>query len=142
MPQSSAGMPKSNSAHFISRMLKSNRLPSLLGKSGNDPSVSGESTRFLSKDMWMSPTDLQTEEILRRVSAAQKKAVEAKCHKDRRDSKGFDARRRDLRTRNAANQLKASQLSLNIEPQIPLYQRLPAVSKSSSSSSLSSSLLS
>ena len=103
-------MPQSNSAYgyFISRMLKSNRLPSLLGKSGNDPSVSNESTWFLSEGMWMTPTDLQTEEILKRVSAAQKNAVEAKCHKDRRDSRGFDAIRRHLHTIKAANQLRES----------------------------------
>ena len=41
-------------------------------------------------------------------NAAQKNAVEAKCQKDRRDSRGFDAKRRHLHTRNAANQLRES----------------------------------
>ena len=39
---------------------------------------------------------------------SQKNAVEAKCNKDRRDSRGFDAIRRHLHTRNAANQLRES----------------------------------
>ena len=71
-----------------------------------DLSVSNESTWFLSEDMWITPTDLQTEEILKRVSAAQKVAMEAKCHKDRRDSRGFDAIRQHLHTRNAAKSYK------------------------------------
>ena len=110
MPECPNRMPEcpNRTAHFISRMLKSNRLPSLLGKSCNDPSVSNESTWFLSEDMWMTPTDFPTEEILKWVSAAQNNAVEAKCHKDRRDSRGFDAIRRHLHTRNAANQLRES----------------------------------
>ena len=41
-------------------------------------------------------------EISKRVSAAQKVAMEAKCLKDRRDSRGFDAIRQHLHTRNAA----------------------------------------
>jgi hypothetical protein len=71
--------------------------------------------------------------------AAQKNAQMAKLEKDRRDSRGFDAMRRDLDTRNAANQLRASQLSQNSRPQIPMYQSPPAPNISSSSSSSSSS---
>jgi hypothetical protein len=51
----------------------------------------------------------------------------------------IDAKRRDLDTRNAANQLRASQISQNSEPQIPMYQPPPAPNISSSSSSSSSS---
>ena len=47
-------------------------------------------------------------EILKLVSVARKVAMESKCHKDRRDSRGFDAIRRHLHTRNAENQLRES----------------------------------
>ena len=42
-------------------------------KSGNDPSVSIESTWFLSEDMWMTPTDLQTLQRFRSESVQPKK---------------------------------------------------------------------
>jgi hypothetical protein len=59
--------------------------------------------------------------------------------KNRRQSLGQEEIRRNLDTRNAANRLRASQLSQWSQPDTSMYQPPPAPNISSSSSSSSSS---
>jgi hypothetical protein len=66
--------------------------------------------------MERNPADLQTQKMSKRDIAAQKKAPWATQAKNRRDSRDFDAIRRDLDTRKTARQLRASQLSQHSEP--------------------------
>jgi hypothetical protein len=86
--------------------------------------------------MERNPADLQTQKMSKRDIAAQKKALRITQAKNRRDSRDFNAIRRDLDTRNAANQLRASQLSQHSELHIPMYQPSSSLSSSSSSSAL------
>ena len=74
----------------------------------------------------------------KREIAAQKQLQKAKRAKDRRESSGTEAIRRDLDMRNASN-LRSSQLSQNSQMDISGYNPPPASNKSSSSSSSSSS---
>jgi hypothetical protein len=71
----------------------------------------------------------------KRPTKKAQKAIIAKRAKDRRQSRDFEAVRRDLDTRNAANRLRASQLSQYSQPDTSMYQPPPAPNISSSSSS-------
>jgi hypothetical protein len=58
----------------------------------------------------------------KRPTKKAQKAINAKRDKDRRQSRDFEAVRRDLDTRNAANRLRASQLSQYSQPDTSMYQ--------------------
>jgi hypothetical protein len=77
--------------------------------------------------------------IMSRAAGSRAAGSRKQRDKNRRQSRGPEEIRRDLDRRNAANRLRASQLSQRSQPDTSTYQPAPAPNISSSSSSLSSS---